>query len=213
MPRVSDHPARGLQAKRTGESCGRSLQGLAEQSLQPAGRQAHGPGGVCDGFWGVDPRLHACQSLCDARVKAVVGGGGRGNLRVGTGARGGQEGRGNLAGYSGAVAGADQMQHQVSGRGGAACGKALAVDHPAVGDDINLRVGGGEVLQVFPMHCGAVTGEQTGAGQHPSPRINPADGCKTRRHAGKVADQRGGRPLGLPETGDDDQSVGAFGGG
>jgi hypothetical protein len=61
------------------------------------------------------------------------------------------------------------------------------------------------------MHGGAVAVQQPRPRQHPSPRINAADGRKARGHSRQIADQGRGCHLGLAEACDDDQRFGPFG--
>ena len=49
------------------------------------------------------------------------------------------------------------MEHEVGCGGGASDGHAVAVDHEAVGHDIDMRMGGGEVFEVLPVDCRPVT--------------------------------------------------------
>ncbi len=194
MPGVRDHPAGGGEAEGQGISARCQGDVFAEQGFETAGRQADGGGGGGDGFRGIETRLHPGDGGCHTRVKAGVGFG-RADLRFRPIAGGGQERRRDLKGKRGPMACADQVQHQVGGRGGTACGKAGAVDNETVGDDIGIGVAGGKILQVFPVDGGAVAAQKARAGEDPAARINAADGAEARGSAGKVADQRGGGDL------------------
>ena len=137
---------------------------------------------------------------------------GRGDLRIRPGARRGQERGCHLSRQGEAVARTYQMQHQVGGRRSPARCKAVAVNHPAVGDNIHLGVGGGEIFEVFPMHRGAVASQKLRACQNPSCRIYPAQCCKARGHAGQIADQGGGCHFRLAKACDHHQGIRPFGG-
>ena len=134
-----------------------------------------------------------------------------GDLGLVTLADGGEEACRHLPGKCGAVAAADQVEHEVLRRGGPADRHAVAVDHEAVGHDIDMRMGGGEVLEVLPMDGGAVAVEEARAGKDPGGCVDPSDQLEARRGAAEVADQRAGRDLGQTVSGDDDQGVGPGG--
>ena len=209
MSGVGDHASCGSQAERQGVGGGGHGDVFAEQGFEAAGGEADCRGDLCGGFGGVEVGFHAGDGKGHARVEAAVLRGG--DLRVRAVALGGEEAGCDLQGEGGAVARADQMQHQIAGRGGSRSGEAVAVDHIAVGQDFDLRMGGGEVFEVFPMHGGFVVVEQARAGENPGPGVDAANGGEAGGHAGKVADQRGGGDLRLAETGDDDERVGTFG--
>lgn len=187
---------------------GRGAERLPEQRFEAPGGKADGSCGLGGGFGAVDPRLHPGQRLRDAGVEGGVL---RGDLRFMAVADGGEETCRHLTGQRRAVAAADQVEHEVLGRGGARDRDAVAVDHEAVGDDIDMGMGGGEVLKVFPMDGGAVAVEKPGAGEDPRGGVDPSDEVKARRDAAEVADQRAGRDLGQAIAGDDDQRIRAHG--
>jgi hypothetical protein len=103
------------------------------------------------------------------------------------------------------------VEHEVRRRGGPADRHAIAVDHEAVRDDVDVGVGGREILEILPVDGGAVAVEQAGAGQDPGRGVDAADQRKAGRDASEVADQRAGRDLGEAVAGDDDERLGPDG--
>jgi uncharacterized protein (DUF849 family) len=131
-----------------------------------------------------------------------------GNLRLGPFADGGEEAGRDLTGQGRAVAASDQVQHEIGSGGRTRDRHAVAVDHEAVGDDVDVRVGGRQILQVLPVHRGAMAIQQARAGQNPGRSVDAADQLEAWGDAAQVADQRAGRDLGQAIAGDDDQGVG-----
>jgi len=199
-----------MQPQVKGMGGGRGAKRVPEQCLQAARGKAHGAGGFGHDFRAVDPRLHSGKGGGDPGIKDGVGLQG-GGLGYSAGAGLGQKAHRDLPGKGSPVAGSDQVQHEIGGGGGTRDGHPVAVDDKAVGDDIDVRVGGGEILKILPVDGGAVTVQKPRARQNPRGGIDAADQLETRCDAAQVADQRAGRDLGQPVACDDDQGVGPHG--
>ena len=89
----------------------------------------------------------------------------------------------NLLGKACTKALLDQAQYHIkAGHGGACCGE-LARLNEAVWQSLDRVKAGGEMLQIFPMGCGALTIEQARAGEEPACAINCGDLACIRREA------------------------------
>src|SRR3546814_5052991 len=111
----------------------------------------------------------------DARLVAGEAAEGDQGLSVGRRVRlGVDEDARHLEGQRIAEATADQVQHEVEGRRGAAAGEAAAVDDEAVRAHCDLRKARGEVLEVLPMGRRRAAVEKAGAGEQDrkSTRLN-----------------------------------------
>ena len=129
-----------------------------------------------DGQRRVDMRLHQPDRLGEPRIVAVEPAERDQRLRVGGGA--GlvvDEDARDIERHGHAEPRADQMEHQVEGRRGAAGGEDRSVDDVAVGPHIVAGKGGGEILQVFPMGGGGAPFEQAGAAEQPGAGLDAAD--------------------------------------
>ena len=100
------------------------------------------------------------------------------------------------------------MEHQVGSRGGTARSEPVARNDETVRHDIDSPVRAGEILQILPMHGGAVTIQQPCPRQHPRPRIHRPHRAEPPRNTAQTRDQRAGGDLGLVVASNDDQRLG-----
>jgi hypothetical protein len=210
MRRFGDQAAGGCQAQGQGVSAGWHAMGGPEQGFKTAGGKANFGGDAQDGQGGIKRSLHDRGCAGDAGVKCGVKNR-RGKLGVGSGMDGGKKAGGDLPGERCAMAGADQVQHEIGGGGGTGNGYAVSVYDKTLRDHVNLGVGGSKVFQILPMHRGAVTIQQACTGQHPRGRVNATNKGKAWRKAAQIADQGAGGDVRKAISCDDDQGIGTDG--
>ena len=122
------------------------------------------------------------------------------------------EDAGDIEGRRHAVAHAYQMQHEVEGRRGAARGEGVGVDDVAVGNDLDVREGGGEILEVFPVGRHAPSLQQAGAGEQPGARFDAAGHGRGRRGPADLRKKHAPVDGRGAEAGNHGEDVGAPGG-
>ncbi len=210
VARVGEHAPRRLKAQVECMAGGCGGEILAKQPFQPARRESEGAG---DGAAGSGASRRASIRAMAAATRGSSRGSGAGVLICGS-----APSRAvvmNEAATCSASAGPWRAPIRCSIRsaagGRAPGGEAAARQHETVGQHVDLRMGGRQILQILPMHRGAVAVEQSRPRQHPGARIDPPDRAKARRHAAQAADQRTRGDLGLPEARDHHQRVGPFG--
>ena len=147
-------------------------------SFQRARGHADAPRDGRDRQRPVDMRFHQPDGAGQPRVVAVEAAERDQRLRVGRGARliVDEDAR-HIERHRHAEPRADQMQHQVEGRRGAAGGEDRPVDDIAVGADVGARKGGGEILQILPVGRRGAAFQQAGARR--AARCRPR--CRRRR--------------------------------
>ena len=116
----------------------------------------------------------------------------------------------NLLGKARTKALLDQPQHHIKAGHGCACCGELARLNEAVWQSLDRVKAGGEMLQIFPVGCGALTIEQARAGEEPACAINRGDLACMRREAPQGREKLW-RGMGVKiKASHDDEEIAAF---